>query len=109
MLSKISQAGTEIQDKKMIVLAIHKTKAPGLETDALSLYSIFTYGAIFHETRHKLLLTENGALDLRTRNTDIGKKMVVHRTEFTDSAAARYELLYFLTNVHLLSPRLDDC
>jgi len=74
----------------------------------LLFYQIFNYGAIFRETRHKLLLTENCALDLRTRNTDIGKKMVVHCTEFTDSASAGYELLYFLTNVHLLSPRLDD-
>ncbi|MBB5700903.1 hypothetical protein FHS76_000746 [Ochrobactrum daejeonense] len=35
--------------------------------------------------------------------------MVVHCTEFAESAATGYELLYFLTNVHLLSPRLDDC
>ncbi|MFQ0814489.1 hypothetical protein AVM02_08475 [Brucella anthropi] len=87
----------------------HKTKAPGLETDALLFYLIFTYEAIFREIRHKLLPTKNGAVNLRTRNTNIGKKMIVHCTEFADSAAAGYELLYFLTNVHLLSPHFDDC
>lgn len=93
---------------KILYGKAQKAKAPGLETDALSLYFNCTYGAILRKMLHKRLSTEYGALNLRTRNADIGKKMVVHCTEFTNCTATGYILLEFLTNVHLLTPRLDE-
>jgi|SRR5690606_6011924 len=50
------------------------------------------------------LFTVNGALDLRTGYTDIGKHMIIHCTKFTQCTATGNILIEFLTNVHFFSP-----